>query len=126
VTLLARASADDPHAGELLRQALPGTAGLITGMQASVEALMTIVNAIPPQTVVLAPAAAALCQRILNVLPASTGPAVRAYWLHNLGIRLTGLGRPAEACRSATRPSPCTGSWPPPARTATAPTSPAR
>jgi hypothetical protein len=30
MTLLARASADDPHAGELLRQALPGAADLIT------------------------------------------------------------------------------------------------
>ena len=58
---------------------------------------MTIVNAIPAQTVILGPAAAALCQRILNLLSASTGPAVRAYWLHNLGIRLYGLGRPAEA-----------------------------
>ena len=37
VTLLARASADDPHAEELLRQALPGTADLITGMQAPAE-----------------------------------------------------------------------------------------
>ena len=97
VTLLARASADAPHAEELLRQALPGTADLITSMQAPVEALMTIVNAIPDQTVVLAPAAAALCQRILDLLPTTTGPAVRAYWLHNLGLRLTGLGRPAEA-----------------------------
>ena len=97
VTLLARASSDDPHAEELLRQALPGTADLITGMQAPVETLMTIVNAIPDQTVILAPAAAALCQRILNLLPATTGPAVRAYWLHNLGVRLAGLGRPAEA-----------------------------
>ena len=97
VTLLARVSADDPHAEELLRQALPGTADLITGMQEPAEALMTIVNAIPDQTVILAPAAAALCQRILNLLPASTGPAVRAYWLRSLGIRLAGLGRPAEA-----------------------------
>jgi tetratricopeptide (TPR) repeat protein len=97
VTLLARASAEDPHAEDLLRQALPGTADLITGMQAPVEALMTIVNAIPHPTVVLAPAAAALCQRILSLLPASAGPAVRAYWLHNLGGRLAGLGRPAEA-----------------------------
>jgi hypothetical protein len=50
-----------------------------------VETLTTIVNAIPGQTGVLAPAAAALCQRILNLLPVSTGLAVRAYWLHNLG-----------------------------------------
>ncbi len=97
VTLLARGSADDPHAEELLRHALPGAADLITGMQAPVETLTIIFNAIPHPTVILAPAAAALCQRILNLLPASTEPAVRAYWLHNLGIRLAGLGRLAEA-----------------------------
>jgi hypothetical protein len=94
VTLLARASADDPHAEELLRQALPGTADLITGMQAPVEALMTIVNAIPDQTVILAPAAAALCRRILQLLPASTAPAVRAYWLNNLGYPTRQTGPP--------------------------------
>jgi hypothetical protein len=47
------------------RQALPGTAELITSMRAPSEALMTIVNAIPDQTVILAPAAVAFCQRIL-------------------------------------------------------------
>ena len=91
-------SADDAHAGELLRQALPGTADLITGMQAPRAALMTIVNAIPDQTVILAPAAAAaLCQRILSLLPASAELAVRAYCPRNLVIRLGGLGHPAEA-----------------------------
>ena len=59
--------------------------------------LMTIFNAIPDQTVILAPAAAALCQRILSLLPASTDLAVRAYWLRNLATRLAALGRPAEA-----------------------------
>ncbi len=46
VTLLARGSADDPHAEELLRHALPGAADLITGMQAPVETLTIIFNAI--------------------------------------------------------------------------------
>jgi Tetratricopeptide repeat len=97
VTLLARASADDPRGEELLRQALPGAADLITGMQAPVDALTAIFNAIPDQTVILAPAAAALCERILSLLPAGSEPAVRAYWLDHLGIRLARLGRPAEA-----------------------------
>jgi hypothetical protein len=97
VTPLARASADHPLAEELLRQVLPGTADLITGMQAPVEALTTIVNAIPDQTVMLAPAAVALCQRIVNLLPANSGLAVRAYWLQQLGVRLQELGRPIEA-----------------------------
>jgi hypothetical protein len=97
VTLLARASADDPHAEELLRQTLPGTADLITGISAPRDTLATIVNAIPKATVILAPAAAALCQRILDLLPSGSEPPVRAYWLHNLSLRLGALGHPAEA-----------------------------
>ena len=92
VTLLARASADDPHAEELLRQALPGTANLITGMQAPVETLTTIVNAIPDQTVILAPAAAALCQRILNLLPTITARRSRARSRYRLRRYLDGAG----------------------------------
>ena len=87
------ASADDAHAGEPLRQAQPGTADLITGMQAPREALMTIVNAIPDQTVILAPAAAALCQRILSLLPARTELAVRAYCLRNRQCLLSRTAR---------------------------------
>jgi hypothetical protein len=126
VTLLARASADDPHAEELLRQTLPGTADLITGTQAPLETLTTIFNAIPDQTVILAPAAAALCQRILNLLPASTEPAVRAYWLQTSESGSRGWAARPRPCRSPRKPSRCTGSWPPPARTATAPASPSR
>lgn len=48
-------------------------------------------------TVVLAPAAATLGQRIASRLPAGTEPDVRAYWLSNLGFRLAELARPAEA-----------------------------
>ena len=97
VTLLARASADHPEAESLLAQSLPGTASLIAGMPVPAETLMTIYNAIPFPTVILAPAAVALAQRIISLLPADTEPAIRAYWLSNLGVRLSGLGRPAEA-----------------------------
>ena len=96
-TLLARASSDHPHAEELLRQALPSVADLITGGPAPAETLTMIYNAIPYPTVVLAPVAAALCQRILRLLPADTEPAIRANWLTNLGIWFSALGRPAEA-----------------------------
>jgi hypothetical protein len=124
VTLLARASADDGHVEELLRQAPPGTADLITGMQALLEALMTIVNAIPDQTVILVLSAAALCQRILSLRPASTELAVGAYWLRNRAIRLSGLGRPVQALTvdqeavairrelAALRPTATAPTWP--------------
>jgi hypothetical protein len=97
VTLLARASSDYPEAEDLLRQTLPHVIGLITGMHAPAERLTAIFDAIPYPTVVLAPAAAMLGQRIMGDLPTSTEPAVRAYWLSNLAARLYDLGRREEA-----------------------------
>ena len=97
VTMLARASSDYVEAEELLSQTLPTVADLIAGTQAPAETLMAIFNAIPYPTVVLAPAAVTLGQRIASRLPAGTEPAVRAYWLSNLGLRLAELARPAEA-----------------------------
>ena len=97
VTLLARASSDYPQAEDMLRQALPATADLITGLSAPADTLSVIISAIPYPSVILAPAAAALCQRILQLLPAETEPAVRSYWLTNLGVWFSELGRPADA-----------------------------
>jgi hypothetical protein len=97
VTLLARASVDDPEAEALLSQTLPDVAGFIAGLDAPRETLTAIFNAIPYPTVILAPAAAVLAQQIMALLPASSGPAARAYWLSTLGLRLSALGRPADA-----------------------------
>lgn len=47
VTLLARASADDPEAETLLSQTLPDVAGFIIGLDAPRETLTAIFNAIP-------------------------------------------------------------------------------
>jgi tetratricopeptide (TPR) repeat protein len=97
VALLARAASDYPEAEILLSGALPEVAGLIADMRAPAETLATIFNAIPYPTVVLSPAAVTLGQRITGELPGATEPAVRAYWLSSLGIRLCELGRAAEA-----------------------------
>jgi tetratricopeptide (TPR) repeat protein len=97
VMLLARACSEYPQAEELLRQTLPSVADVIAGMQAPAETLMVIVNAIPVPTVALAPVAATICRRVVSLLPASADPAVRAYWLSHLGVRISELGRPAEA-----------------------------
>ena len=97
VTLLARASSDDPDAEALLSQTLPDVADFIVGLDAPRETLTAIYNAIPYPTVILAPAAVILARQILGLLPADSGPAVRAHWLNNLGIRLSELGRPADA-----------------------------
>jgi tetratricopeptide (TPR) repeat protein len=97
VALLARASSDYPEAEGLLTRILPSMADLLAGMEAPAEILTAILNAIPYPTVVLAPAAVGLGQRITGDLPAGTDPAVRAYWLSSLGNRLSELHRHAEA-----------------------------
>lgn len=97
VTLLARASSDYPDAEILLKQTLPNVADLIADMQAPAETLATILNAIPYPTVILAPTAVAIGQRLTSDPPAGTDPTVQAYWLDNLGLRLYELGRPTES-----------------------------
>ena len=77
VTMLARASSDYVEAEELLSQTLPTVADLIAGTQAPAETLMAIFNAIPYPTVVLAPAAVTLGQRIASRLPGTSPPSAR-------------------------------------------------
>jgi tetratricopeptide (TPR) repeat protein len=97
VTLLARASSDNPDAEALLSKTLPEVADFIVGLDVPRETLTAIFNAIPYPTVILAPAAATLARQILGLLRADSEPAVRAYWLSVLGIRFWALGRPADA-----------------------------
>jgi tetratricopeptide (TPR) repeat protein len=97
VALLARASSDYPEAENLLSRILPNVAGFPADMEAPAEILTAILNAIPYPTVVLAPAAVSLGQRITSTLPTGTDPGVRAYWLSSLGNRLSELGRHTEA-----------------------------
>jgi tetratricopeptide (TPR) repeat protein len=97
VAMLARASADEPEAENLLRGILPDVADLVAEMDAPAEILAAVFNAIPNPAVVLAPAAVRLGQRITSDLPAGTEPAVRAFWLSSLGNRLSELRRHAEA-----------------------------
>jgi hypothetical protein len=96
VTLLARASSDDSEAEALLSQPLPDVADFIVGLDAPRETLTAIFNAIPYPTIILASAAAALARQIMALLPADSGPAIRAYWLSALGVTFSELGRPAD------------------------------
>ncbi len=93
LTVLARASAGNAEAEDLLGQILPDTADV----DAPLETLIAIFNAIPYPTGILAPAAAALAQRIMGMLPSDSEPEIRAYRLSVLGIRFSALGRPADA-----------------------------
>jgi tetratricopeptide (TPR) repeat protein len=97
VTLLARASADDTDAEEMLSRLLPNVARNLNDLNAPLEILMAIFNVIPYPTITLASVAVAISQRIITLLPQDTPLVVRAYLLHNLGIRLGEQGRPAEA-----------------------------
>ena len=97
LTLLARASMDDPEAEPLLKGVLPDVAAFVADLEAPPETLTAIYNAIPYPTVVLASAATDLSQRILAAMPSVAGSAVRAQWLTNLGLRLSEMGRPADA-----------------------------
>jgi tetratricopeptide (TPR) repeat protein len=97
VTLLARASSDDPEAKDLLSRILPNVARFIAALDAPRETLMAIFNVIPFPTVILAPAAAALGLRIRELLPDGAQLEERAYWSSVVAARLFELGRLAEA-----------------------------
>jgi hypothetical protein len=97
VTLLAHACTDEPEAERLLSQAIPDVAGLAGGVDAPLETLIAIYNAIPHPSVVLAEAAVRLAERITAALPVTADPEQRAFWLSNLGGWCSALARPAEA-----------------------------
>jgi tetratricopeptide (TPR) repeat protein len=97
VTVLARASTDDPLAEELLEGVLPDVAQFLEDLDAPRETLTAIYNAITYPSVILAPAARRLCQRILALLPASTPAETRARWLTSLGLWAWQAGYSAEA-----------------------------
>ena len=120
LTVLARACAHRPQAPAMiaaaLRADLPGlgvpavdvavqTPGPVGGILADVagtcdatlETLVRIEEAIPYPTITLARADLALTARISSMLPADTGKADLARWRDLLGVRLSQVGRPAEA-----------------------------
>ena len=128
VTLLARASSDDPDAEALFSQTLPDVADFIVGLDAPRETLSAIYNAIPYPTVILAPAAVTLARpgrSWVSSLPTPGQQSGRTGYQPSASGSLRWAARPTR-CRSLRKPSPSAGSWPPPARTATAPTSPPR
>ncbi|WP_412516232.1 tetratricopeptide repeat protein [Actinomadura madurae] len=96
VTLLGRASTDQPAAASLLEQTLPLLDRVIVDLPPDVDLLTAITNAIPYPSLSLAEADLAVTRRILEALP--PGPtAERARWLSWLGTTLTQTGQLAEA-----------------------------
>jgi Tetratricopeptide repeat len=96
VTVLARASADDPHAEELLERVLPDVAQFLADLDAPRETLTAIYNAITYPSVILAPAAYQLGKRILDLLPTGAPAELRARWLTSLGMWAWQAGCPAD------------------------------
>lgn len=97
MTLLARASADDPGAEDLLSRALPNLAGFIEDLDAPTGTLAAIYNAIPYPTLMMSSAAVAVCRRIISLLPDDAQPVMRAAYSFHLGFRLLAVGHPADA-----------------------------
>ncbi|MFF4241198.1 tetratricopeptide repeat protein, partial [Actinomadura geliboluensis] len=96
VTLLGRASTDQPAAVSLLERTLPLLDRVIGDLPPDVELLTAIANAIPYPSLSLAEADLAVTRRLLEALP--TGPTPdRARWLSWLGTTLTQTGQLAEA-----------------------------
>ena len=95
--LLARAATEDDIAERLLRGLLPLAAQVVEDVDAPLEILVSIANAIPYPSMVLAAAHAAITRKILQSQVAVSHLAEHARWLTVRGLTLAQLGRPEEA-----------------------------
>lgn len=95
--LLARAATEDDIAERLLRRLLPLAAQVVEDIDAPLPVLVSIANAIPYPSMVLATAHAAITRKILEFSVAENHPAEHARWLTVRGLTLAQLGRPEEA-----------------------------
>jgi hypothetical protein len=95
--LLARAATEDDVAERLLRRLLPFVAQVVEDIDAPLEVLVSIANAIPYPSMVLATAHAMITRKILQCPIADDHPAEHARWLTVRALTLTQLGRPEEA-----------------------------
>jgi Tetratricopeptide repeat len=95
--LLARAATEDDVAESLLRRLLPFVAQVVEDIHAPLEVLVSIANAIPYPSMVLANAHAVITRKILQCSVAIDHPAEHARWLTVRALTLAQLGRPEEA-----------------------------
>jgi hypothetical protein len=100
VRLLGRASIDRLPSAPLPESAITLLASEITGLDGPVPALSQLFNALPYPAATWDSASVATCQRITDQLGQDANPAVRAYWLNNLGTRCWHTGRPDAAVRA--------------------------
>ena len=97
VRVLLRACARDLEVREALAAVLGRLDDLVSELDAPVDVLIATLNAIPTSGEMLRGAAAALCDRIVRLLPEDADQAMRAHWLYALGSRLLLSRRSQEA-----------------------------
>ena len=95
--LLARAATEDDVAESLLRRLLPFVAQVVEDIHAPLDVLVSIANAIPYPSMVLANAHAVITRKILHCSVADDHPAEHARWLTVRALTLAQLGRPEDA-----------------------------
>ncbi len=91
LTLLGRASSDQPDAEPLLQRILPLLERVVDGLSPDTDLLAAIATAIPYPSLILANTAVVITRRILDNLPTSNAP-LRALWLDSLGVSLAQIG----------------------------------
>jgi tetratricopeptide (TPR) repeat protein len=97
LTILGRASVEHPPARRFLDKILPLLDQVVADLDAPLDTLVAIANAIPYPSVLLANADAVISRRILDKLPTDAPRNESATWLTTLGTRLAQIGRPADA-----------------------------
>jgi tetratricopeptide (TPR) repeat protein len=95
LTVLARASAEQPAVRSLLESSLARFRDVIDGMTAPRDVMIAIADAIPYPSLTMARAHASISREILATCP--PGTADRARWLSMLAILLGDLGKWEEA-----------------------------
>lgn len=97
IIMLARASGEHASAGNYLGRLLPLVSQAITRLEAPREILISVANAIPYPTVILATASVAVNRRILELTSTEVQPAERARRLNALSLALSQVGNYEEA-----------------------------
>jgi tetratricopeptide (TPR) repeat protein len=94
---LARAATENDIAERLLRRLLPLAAKVVENIDAPLETLVSVANAIPYPSMVLASAHEVITSMILKAPATKSHPVERARWLTIHGKTLTQQGHPEEA-----------------------------
>ena len=98
VRLLVRACTEDRRVIGQLAEVLRTAEALVDDLQAPLEELTTVADAlsVAASRLVMPEPAIRLYARVAEMLPETTAQAVKAYWMGGTAARLAGIGRPAQ------------------------------